>query len=136
MKCAYRCNVLMPCFTYATLNVFFSEGETASLEGWLRFAEDREPCLKSLSFFCDCLPPPVLNYGVKGWIPTIEYTAHIWGKPSPMKWLRVRFVSSHLENGMLHTDGDIWSEDGTKLLAKSRQLARVLSPKSPGGTLF
>jgi acyl-CoA thioesterase len=46
-----------------------------------------------------------------------------------MKWMRARFISEHVENGLLHTDGDIWNEEGTKLLAKSRQMARIISPR-------
>ena len=105
-------------------------GPKAELIAWIRFTEERTFCLRSLTFFLDALPPPVLNMVPSDWVPTLEYTAHCWATPNPNdKWLRARFVSMHVENGLLHTDGDIWSEDGMRLYAKSRQLARVLTKK-------
>ena len=105
-------------------------GPKAELIAWIKFAQERPFCLRSLTFFLDALPPPVLNMVASDWVPTLEYTAHCWATPNPgEKWMRARFVSDHVENGVLYTDGDIWSEDGTKLYAKSRQLARVLTKK-------
>lgn len=106
-------------------------GEEAALNAWVCFADGRMPCLRSLSFFCDALPPPVINLSPTGWVPTMEYTVHFWSRPSPTggKWLRSRFSSSVICNGTLHTVGELWSEDGQTLLATSRQMARLLTPR-------
>lgn len=117
---------------FANSTLLGKVGDQAELIAWIRFTGGREPCLRSLTFFCDALPPPVLNIaGPSEWVPTIEYTAHLWNRPDPKdKWLRARFVTNHVENGKLYTDGEIWSEDGHQLYAKSRQLARLLSRKN------
>jgi acyl-CoA thioesterase len=116
---------------FATTTLRGKAGDKAELTAWIRFTGGREPCLRSLTFFGDALPPPVLNVsGPSDWVPTIEYTTHLWNRPNPKdKWLRARFVSNYIENGKLYTDGEIWSEDGRQLYAKSRQLARLLSRK-------
>ena len=44
-------------------------------------------------------------------------------------WLRTTCAATHVNNGLLYTDGEIWSHDGKVLLATSRQLARILEPK-------
>lgn len=90
----------------------------------------------------------------KNRVPTVEYAVQFWGNPMPSShsssdddtdtdlslersesesllvgqkkspWVRGRFVTDHVQNGMLTTDSQIWSEDGTTLLANSRQLAK------------
>jgi hypothetical protein len=45
-------------------------------------------------------------------------------------YLRCRFETDYVRNSWLYTDGEIWSHDGSTLLATSRQLARLMSPKS------
>ena len=42
-------------------------------------------------------------------------------------WVRAQFITNHVENGMLSTDSQIWSNDGRTLLANSRQLAKLLT---------
>jgi acyl-CoA thioesterase len=105
-----------------------SPGSEPYLQGWLRFSDRRPHDLSSSLFFLDCLPPPVLNIVPALWLPTLEYTVHFWSdfRDSDQSLLRVRFSSGHIENSTFHTDGELWSEDGTKLLAKSRQLARII----------
>ena len=105
-----------------------SPGAEPHLHGWLRFADNRPHDLSSSLFFLDCLPPPVLNIVPAVWLPTLEYTVHFWSdfNESDQSLLRVKFSSGHIENSTFHTDGELWSEDGKKLLAKSRQLARII----------
>ena len=47
--------------------------DKAELIGWIRFTNgERPPCLRSLTFFCDAFPPPVLNVsGPSDWVPTV-----------------------------------------------------------------
>lgn len=88
------------------------------------------------------------------WVPTMEYTVHFWQRPDftkrglPAKstasadaaaaasdaapesyWLRCTYNTPIVVNGLLYTDAHLWSEDGTTLLATSRQLAKVLTPR-------
>lgn len=117
----------------------------ASLTCWVRFEEDRLPCLRSMAFFCDALPPPIIGVTPSHWVPTMEYTVHFWQRAdfsrrgswvplgatlqSHPYWLRCRYNTPVAINGMLYTDAELWSEDGSQLLATARQLARVLTPR-------
>ncbi len=130
------------------------KGDVAELTSWVSFASSetnahRVPCLPSLAFFLDALPPPVLNISKTNWVPTLEYTVHFWSKPTSSStiqdhegatdaaalpshhWLRTTFFTSFVTNGMLYTDGEVWSHDGKELLATSRQMARLLEPRKP-----
>ena len=129
------------------------QGDTAVLECWVAFRDGRAPCLRSLAFFCDALPPPVLIVTPSNWVPTLEYTVHFWDRPVASTaaadqeyppdaasstsvqafdnklWLRCRMVTRHVHNSLLFTDAEIWGATGDNLLATSRQLARVLAPR-------
>lgn len=115
-------------------------GTEASLSCWVRFDDGQEPCLRSSAFFLDALPPPILGIAKSNWVPTLEYTVHFWQRPDLSRrgfagahhepyWLRCRYNTPFALNGMLYTDAELWSEDGTALLATARQLARVLVPR-------
>lgn len=117
----------------------------ASLTCWVRFEDGRLPCLRSLAFFCDALPPPIVGVTPSHWVPTLEYTVHFWQRADLSRrgpwvpkgastqshpyWLRCRYNTPIVVNGMLYTDAELWSEDGSQLLATARQLARVLTPR-------
>lgn len=119
-------------------------GTEAVIEGWVAFAQPRPSCSLSSVFLLDAFPPPVLNlvatHTLRGgaWVPTIEYTAHNRAVPkheegaagNAPQWLRARFHSRSIMNGTLTTDGELWSQDGSTLLAESRQSARLLLPRS------
>ena len=121
----------------------------ASLNAWIRFSDGRKPCLRSLAFFADALPPPVLCLAPSNWVPTIELTVHFHRRPEadiyinnePQHirnefyekartegYLRANFKATYLNNGLLSEDGEIWDASGKVLLARSRQYARLLSP--------
>lgn len=42
-------------------------------------------------------------------------------------WVRVQYLTNHVENGTLSTDSQIWSTDGHTLLANGRQLAKLVT---------
>ena len=88
---------------------------------WQRFADGREPDVRSLPVFADALPPPIFNAVPPSWAPTIELTIHVRERPQP-GWLRSRFATRFLFGGYFEEDGEIWDESGT-LVALSRQLA-------------
>lgn len=95
----------------------------AEMCGWIRFADDREPDARSLAIFADSFPPTIFNVATAAWVPTLELTIHVRGRPAP-GWLQCRFQTRYLINGYLEEDGEIW-DSGGRLVALSRQLARV-----------
>lgn len=113
-------------------------GDTASMKGWVRFSDGRSLSLRSYCFLCDALPPPVLNVCAASWVPTLEYTVHFWSAPprstvteESEQYARFKFESPFVLDGNLYTDGELWSADGSTLLATSRQLAKVLTVSKP-----
>ncbi len=114
-------------------------GET-SIEGWAGFAQTDEIKLEQLPFFCDAFPPPILNAYPARRLRTLQLGVHLRARP-PFgdTMLRVRFSSRFVAGGMLEEDGEVWSADGGRLLAQSRQLLRLLpepeGDEGQGGTL-
>lgn len=123
-------------------------GDKAEMKGYVRFADNRPPCSSSLAFFLDTLPPPSVIVTPTSWVPTLEYTVHFWDTPVPSHpatledeepaaesgtktnpWLRVTYRSDYIKNSLLYTDGELWSPDGGRLLATSRQFARILEKR-------
>ncbi|WP_347680335.1 thioesterase family protein [Actinocorallia sp. B10E7] len=105
----------------------WSTGRTsdrAVIEGWIRFADGREPDLASLPLFADAFPPAVYEVVETGLAPTVELTVHLRRRPAP-GWLQVRFGTRLLAGGVLEEDGEIWDSEG-HLVAMSRQLALLL----------
>ena len=94
------------------------------IAGWIRFADDRPPDVRSLPLFADAFPPPVFELGPAGWVPTIELTVHVRARPAN-GWLKARFATHVLVDGYLSEDGELWDEAG-QLVAQSRQLAMLL----------
>jgi acyl-CoA thioesterase len=95
----------------------------AEMCGWIRFADGREPDTRAMAIFADSFPPTIFNVGTAGWVPTLELTVHVRGRPAP-GWLQCRFQTRYLIDGYLEEDGEIWDSAG-RLVALSRQLARV-----------
>jgi acyl-CoA thioesterase len=95
----------------------------AEMCGWTRFADGRDPDTRSLSLFADSFPPTAFNVGPAAWVPTLELTVHVRGRPAP-GWLQCRFQTRYLIEGYLEEDGEIWDSAG-RLVTLSRQLARV-----------
>jgi acyl-CoA thioesterase len=132
-------------FVETALSGKYGTRSEASLTCWVRFEEAQLPGLRSFAFFCDALPPPIIGVTPSHWVPTLEYTVHLWQRAdfsrraswvpagatlqSHPYWLRCRYNTPVAVNGMLYTDAELWSEDGSQLLATARQLARVLTPR-------
>ena len=96
----------------------------AEASGWIRFADGREPDPACLPLMADAFPPTVFNVVPVVWVPTIELTVHVRGRPVP-GWLQCRFRTRYLIDGHLEEDGEIWDSSG-RLVALSRQMARIL----------
>jgi acyl-CoA thioesterase len=96
----------------------------AEAAGWIRFADGREPDPTCLPLMSDAFPPTIFNVLPSLWVPTIQLTVHVRGRPGP-GWLQARFRTRYLIDGHLEEDGEIWDTTG-RLVALSRQLARVV----------
>lgn len=101
--------------------------DRALVEGWVCFADGREPDTHAMTLFADAFPPPVFTaLGNIGWVPTIELTVHIRRRPQP-GWMKGRFFTTDLTDGRFIEDGLLWDSSGA-LVAQSRQLAMLLAP--------
>ena len=98
----------------------------AEVGGWVRFNDGRPIDTHSLPLLADALPPAAFEVTAGGWVPTLELTVHVRGRPAP-GWLRCWFRTRFLINGYLEEDGELWDEQG-RLVALSRQLARINPP--------
>ena len=93
-------------------------------EGWLRFADGREPDVLSLLLFSDSMPPPVFTvFGVLHWVPTIDLSVQLRAHPAPGP-VQVRFRSRNMSNGIVEEDGELWDSEG-RLVALSRGTSKV-----------
>ncbi|MFC7221245.1 thioesterase family protein [Streptomyces polyrhachis] len=97
------------------------------IRGWFRLPEGRDPDPLLLLLAVDILPPVSFDLGVPGWAPTLELTAHVRAKPAP-GWLRVVHSTRNFAGGYLEEDAEVW-DSTDRLVAQSRQLARVRLPK-------
>jgi acyl-CoA thioesterase len=94
--------------------------------GWVRFADGRPVDTHALPLLADALPPAVFDLAPSGWVPTLELTVQVRGRPAP-GWVQAWFRTRFLVNGYLEEDGEIWDQGG-RLVALSRQLARLNPP--------
>lgn len=99
--------------------------DRAEISGWIRFGDGRAVDTTALTLFGDAFPPSVFSLlGTIGWVPTLELTVHVRRRPVP-GWIRARFTTEDLSNGMLIENGALWDEDD-RLVARTRQLALLL----------
>ena len=102
-------------------------GGTAALTGWISFKDQRPADPLSLLFFADAFPPALFDWlPEKIWLPTIELTVHVRGKPAPGP-LRGVTRTRFLMDGYLEEDGELWDSDN-RMVAQSRQLGMVFRP--------
>jgi acyl-CoA thioesterase len=92
-------------------------------EGWMRFADGREPDLLSLPLFVDAVAPAALELGLRR-MTTVELTVYLRARPAP-GWLAYRMATRYLADGYFEEDAELWDSAG-RLVAQSRQLALVL----------
>jgi acyl-CoA thioesterase len=92
-------------------------------QGWMRFADGREPDLLSLPLFVDAVAPAALELNLRR-MTTVELTVHLRARPAP-GWLAYRTQTRYLADGYFEEDAELWDATG-RLVAQSRQLALVL----------
>jgi acyl-CoA thioesterase len=100
------------------------EGDPFEITGWIRFRDGEQPSALSSVAFADAFPPTLLGAVDAGWVPTIELTVHVRGRPAP-GWLLGTFHTRVLVDGLMEEDGELWDSQG-RPVALSRQLALVL----------
>ena len=114
----------------APANVRALEGEpegTGVWQTWLDLADGSDKDLYSLIMFADALPPPVFSfYGAKGWVPTLDLSVQIHGRPCPGP-LRSVFRTNVITNGIVNEEGVIW-DSSDKIVALARQTAKYRLP--------
>lgn len=72
---------------------------------------------------CDVTPPAAWNaFGVSGWVPTVELTAHVRARRGEGP-LHVAVSTRHVTDGFLDEDALVHDATG-RLMVQSRQLAR------------
>lgn len=98
-------------------------GDRAHQQGWVRFTDGREPDPLALLLLCDALPTTVVALGVRGYVPTLELTAHVRGVPAP-GWLRFTQTTRNYSGGTVEEDAELWDSAG-RMVLQSRQLARA-----------
>ncbi|MFT6750263.1 MAG: acyl-CoA thioesterase [Candidatus Azotimanducaceae bacterium] len=97
----------------------------AEINGWIRFLDGRDADVNSLPLFSDAFPPSVFNVlGVVGWVPTVELTVHVRGRPAP-GWIQTQFRTDDLQQGRMIENGLLWDSNGD-LVAQSRQIGLVM----------
>jgi hypothetical protein len=97
----------------------------ARVRGYFAFKDGRPVDTLALLLAADAFPPVTFNlFGMKGWVPTIEFTVHVRGVPVEGPII-CQFTSSLTQGGFWEEDGVMWDSAGT-VVAMSRQLA--LSP--------
>jgi acyl-CoA thioesterase len=101
------------------------EGDPFEITGWIRLRDGSPPSAISAVAFADAFPPTLLGAVDAGWVPTIEMTVHVRGRPVP-GWLLGTFRTRVLVDGLMEEDGELWDADG-RPVALSRQLAMVLA---------
>ncbi len=124
--------------------------DSAVFEGYISHSSGEPVLIHHLGFFADCLPPPILQMkcAVGNWVPTMQLSVyfratplcagakHVSQRSSPFEpataetaanWLRFRFSTSSITNGLCEIDGELWDETDS-LVAQSRQLARLIPP--------
>ena len=125
-------------FYTATLSGKSHIDAVAEYTGFVRFRDKRPHCYMSLALFLDALPPPALNVCMSPWVPTLEFTSHFWSVPittsesgndNDENWLRFRFKTDYMMDGLLCEEGELWDYKQEKLLATCKQVARLLLPR-------
>jgi acyl-CoA thioesterase len=97
--------------------------ERSEIRGWIRFRDDRPLDERAVLLLADAFPPAVLaSQGMVAWVPTLECSVNVRQVPRSA-WLKGRFRSRFVHQGMVEEDGELWDETGA-LIALSRQIAQ------------
>lgn len=105
----------------------FDRGEPsgeARVRGWFEFPDAAPVDTIALMCVLDAFPPTAFNTSLpRGWVPTLELTAHVRARPAPGP-LACEFTSRFVTDRFMEEDGLVWDSTG-RLVGQSRQLALV-----------
>ncbi len=97
-----------------------------ALSGWVRFREEETVTTDMLVALADGFPPSILGFTEIGWLPTVELTVHLFGRPPVDEpWLMARLSTRMITDGLLDEDGELWDATG-RIVARFRQLAMLI----------
>ena len=106
---------------------FFERREptnTGEFIAYMRYSDGAEIGTLDLLMFVDMMPPPAFTLVPNvGWVPTVELTVQVRGKPAPGPIL-CRARSTTLMSGVTELDCEIWDANGA-LVALGRQTMKV-----------
>jgi acyl-coenzyme A thioesterase PaaI-like protein len=105
-------------------------GAAAEIRGWTRFADGREADPLSLLFSIDAIPPPTLVIGSTGWVPTLQMSVYVRGRPAP-GWLGIRITANVVAVGTVDETCILW-DSRNRVVAQATQLARLRFPDELG----
>jgi acyl-CoA thioesterase len=97
----------------------------ARTDGWIRFADGRQPDVAAIPLLVDAFPPAIFEVLDGVVAPTVELTVHIRQRPVD-GWIQARLRTRAVLGGIIEEDVELWDSAG-RLVAMSRQLA-VLMP--------
>ena len=97
----------------------------ARIDGWIRFADGRQPDSAALPLMVDAFPPSIFEVMDGVVAPTAELTVHLRQRPAD-GWIQARLQTRAVLGGLIEEDVELWDSAG-RLVAMSRQLA-VLVP--------
>ena len=90
--------------------------------GWTALADGSNIDAFALLMFADSFPPPSFTlHGPVGWVPTLELTVQIHGRPAP-GLLRCHFRTALISKGVVNEEGTLW-DSGGQVVAVCRQTA-------------
>ena len=108
---------------------FFTRGEptnTGEFIAYMQYHDGSPIGAIDLLMFVDMMPPPAFTLVPNvGWVPTVELTVQLRGKPAPGPLL-CRATSHTLMRGVTEADCEIWDSEG-ELVALARQTMKVRS---------
>lgn len=105
----------------------FAKGKTGG-EARVRYRMHGDAGVLAAIVGCDGGPPAIWNAeGMTGWVPTVELTIHVRGRPEPGP-LYAEAISEQLADGFMEEDALVWDASG-RLIVQSRQLARFSEMK-------
>jgi hypothetical protein len=100
-------------------------GGVAEQRAWVRCGGP--PDVLAVLVALDILPSVSLEFGSRGWNPTLQLSAYVRGRPAP-GLLRVRQYATWIDQDTLNQTCEVW-DSRDRLVAQSTQLTGVRFPR-------